>query len=448
MALAGLAVLVAGCGGGGRVDVLELVADYDSLAARTGWPGFDGSRVPLAIWDGEMTWLLRHPDPPAEFRRHSGRPDVWIVEGRHASAVANTSTELGGFRTAVLLADGAGGRATGRRRLAGTLVHEAFHVHQARHHPGWSPNEVELFTYPIEDVQGLRLRRLETTALRRALRSEAPDSIRRLCWARGWLQIRRDRMERLSEGAAAYERGAELTEGSARYVEARARARERPPDLPPEGYPPEAVRSRAYDVGHALAWLLDRISTDWKERLAAEGASLEGTLADRLEQTSGDTCRLTPDEYRRALAVARSDLARLARVRAELRSEFEEAPGWRVEIVAGGDAPLFPTGFDPQNVDRLGEGTVLHGRWLRLEGQGGSLEVLDRRALTEAVGPHPLFTGVRRVMVTGLPDAPRTDSADGRLRLEAEGLTAELPGATLERDGRRWTVRLAPREEP
>ncbi len=430
------------CGGGDRWDVLDLVDTYGDLAARASWPGFDGRTVPLAIWDGERTWLFRHPDPPSEFRRHEGRADVWIAAGRHPVATANTSAELGGFRTAVLLADStAGGRAR-LRELAGMLVHEAFHVHQALHHPGWAPNEVELFTYPIEDPEGLRRRRMETAALRRALRSEAPDSVRRLCWARGWLRIRRARMARLPEGAAAYERGAELSEGLARYVEASALGRRAPPALPPEGYAPEAVRSRAYDVGHALAWLLDRVGPDWKGRLTTGAGTLEEALEEALATSRGSTCRLTPDESGRALAVARADLERLARRRAERLSGFEEAPGWRVEIVAPEGAPLFPAAFDPQNVDRLGEGTVLHGRWLRLEGRGGSVEVLDREALTDAAGPHPLFTGVRRLLVTGLSGEPEVDEASGLLRIRAEGLTADLTGATLTRSGRRWRVEL------
>lgn len=440
--MVGLAVSLAACAGDGRVDVDGVAAAYDEMATRTGWPGFEGSTVPLVIFDGERTWLLRHPDPPPDFRRHPGRADLWVLEGRHPAATGNTTAELGGFRTAVVLVD------SDRRRpaeLARTLVHEAFHVHQDRSHPEWTPNEVELFTYPVQDPEALRLRRLETTALRRALRSEPPDSVRRLCWARGWHHIRSERLARLPEGSAAYERGAEVREGLARYVEATAAGERDPPALPAEGYPPEAVRSRAYEVGHALAWLLDRLDPDWKAGLEAGAAgSLDEGVSLALAGTgAGKACRLTSDESRRALAVARADIRRLAERRVERRRRFEDAPGWRVEIVAPRAAPLFPRAFDPQNVERLGGGTVLHGRWLRLEGEGGSVEVSGRGALTEAVGPHPLFTGVRRLLVTGLPAEPEAEEDGRALRLRAEGLAADLPGAVVVRSGRSWRVELS-----
>ncbi|MBW3551137.1 MAG: hypothetical protein KY442_10090, partial [Proteobacteria bacterium] len=70
----------------------------------------------------------------------------------------------------------------GLRERAGTLIHEAFHVHQRTNHAGWSANEVELFTYPADDASLLVLRRTETEALRRAI--AAPSAQAATCWAR------------------------------------------------------------------------------------------------------------------------------------------------------------------------------------------------------------------------------------------------------------------------
>lgn len=65
-----------------------LLAEFDRQAAKALWPGFDPRRTPLAIYDGRVTWLVRHPSPPG-------------VDARH---------------------------------LAGVMIHEAFHVFQRARH--------------------------------------------------------------------------------------------------------------------------------------------------------------------------------------------------------------------------------------------------------------------------------------------------------------------------
>ena len=82
----------------------------------------------------------------------------------------------------------------------------------------WTANEVDLFTYPVRSLTFLHLRRLETAALRRAV--TARDSVRELCWAQAFLRARADRFGRLPREAVEYDRGAELKEGLARYIDA------------------------------------------------------------------------------------------------------------------------------------------------------------------------------------------------------------------------------------
>jgi hypothetical protein len=63
-----------------------------------------------------------------------------------------------------------------------------------------------------------------------------------------------------------------------------------------------------------------------------------------------------------------------------------------------------------------------------------TFHVYQRRAhpkwasLTEPVGAHPLFEGVRRLIVTGLAE-PRVSEADGKVTIEAAGVTASFGGA-------------------
>jgi len=76
--------------------VFAALAELDRAAQVPLWPGFDPREIPYEISDGGRTWLLRHPNPPAGFEPVPGRPDARVFDGRHDSARANTSVELGG----------------------------------------------------------------------------------------------------------------------------------------------------------------------------------------------------------------------------------------------------------------------------------------------------------------------------------------------------------------
>jgi len=46
---------------------LEKIVGASVSSGRSFWPGFDPLAVPLALYDGQATWLFRHPHPPPEF---------------------------------------------------------------------------------------------------------------------------------------------------------------------------------------------------------------------------------------------------------------------------------------------------------------------------------------------------------------------------------------------
>ncbi len=410
----------------------EMLDAYDDLAARSSWPGFDAREIPLALFDDERTYLYRHPTPPGEFRRLRGVDDVLVLDSVHPAMRANTSVEFAGALTATVHITPE--LTETPDRLAKLAVHEAFHVFQTERHPEWTANEVDLFVYPVQRVSLLQQRRLETGALRRAL--TAPDSVRTVCWSKAFLRIRDDRFGRLPPEAVAYERGTELREGLARYVESTA-AGEPLPNLPSDGFAPEDVRQRSYATGHALGRLLDVLDRDWKQGLAqGEIESLDGAIRAATAALDVRRCGPSPDEVRRARAVARSDAADLARRNETARTRFEEAAGWRIVVEAAAASPLFPGGFDPLNVRTLDGTHVLHGRWLQLSNDSVTIEVLDRPSLTTGVGPHPLFNGVRRLTVTGLRSEPTVAEGEDMLTITAEGVDVTARGAVLVREER------------
>jgi hypothetical protein len=401
------------------------------------WPGYDPVAIPLAVYDGERTFLFRHPAPPRGFTPVAGStPGTRVWKGRHEAVVANTNSEIGGVPTATLIVDRTQ-PGFSLLDLAAVAIHEGFHVYQRERHPGWIGNEADLFVFPTDSAELLALRRLETEALRRAL--AADDAAGAECWARCALALRGERYAGMDSVFAAYERGTELNEGLATYVEMRAAGR-RAVDLPQTEFGPAEVRRRAYTTGAALALLLDRLKPGWPAGFEAnDHQTLDEALTVALR--TGNVCTFDHAAVAGAEQKARTDVAALAEERELRLVAFEGKPGWHVVVEAGGGEPLWPQGFDPLNVERVGPGRVLHTRYLRLGNAAGRLEVLDAEALTDGAGPHPLFQGVRRVELTGLVK-PDVSEAKGTVSLRVAGLTLEFKGASVTRSGEVITVRV------
>jgi hypothetical protein len=345
------------------------------------WPGFAIDRIPVAVFDGRRTTLHDHPSPPAEFP----------YEGRHPLVTANSSVQIGGIETATILSP---------NPAPGLIAHEKFHVHQRTRHPTWSANEADLFLYPLDDVDALSLQQREFDAWKRALEGDVYA-------ARLALALRRERFAKIGATAAAYERGTELNEGLATYVE--HRVSKTPAVL--KAVAADAVRQRMYQTGLAIATLLDRHHPTWRETLEhGDPRPLDELLAAAIEPPTS----------------AAEDVRAIRARREQRKRDFLGAKGWTVVITA--DRSFFPERFDPLNVHVVAKGEVLHTRFVKLSGEQGSIEILNRAALTEAAGDHPLFNGVRRIVLTGFATKPEV--RDGTLI--ADGVNAILKGAKVE----------------
>jgi hypothetical protein len=415
----------------------ETMRELDRVASRDLWPGFRPESIPVALYDGERTWLFRHPAPPAGYEPVAGATDVLVRTGRDSLVWANSSVTMNGVRTATVMSPARGASATSH---AAVIAHEMFHVFQRTRHAAWTANEAELFTYPVADAGQLALRRAESEALRRAL--DARTDAERGCWANRAVRAREERFAALTPGARGYERGSEWHEGLAAYVQARAAGSA--PAMPADEFPAEDVRQRFYAVGPAMGAILDRLMPGWRDTLErADTLALDALLAAASARADTARCALTAAERTAIADRARDDVTALrTRLDAE-RAELLRRPGWTVVIVAGA-TPLWPQGFDPLNVRMVGEGLVLHRRMVRLGNDAGSLDVLNVASLTEAAGAHPLFSGVRRFTVTGLASDPVAAASGGTVRLEADGLRGEFRGATLVRSDHAVEVRLGP----
>ena len=146
---------------------LAVAREVERIAAdRTLWPGFEPLSVPLAVYTGKDSYLIRHPSPPEGFTPLAGAgSEITVYEGRHPAMVANTSMEIGGVMTATLLLGPGAAERFALRELAAVAIHEAFHVFQRERHPGWVGNEADMLLYPVDDAGLLTLRRRESGCL-------------------------------------------------------------------------------------------------------------------------------------------------------------------------------------------------------------------------------------------------------------------------------------------
>lgn len=418
---------------------VRVACGYLAFDGQALWPGFAPATIPLAVYDGKDTWFFGHPHPPASCRADPAWPAACVHPGRHEALVANTSLDLGGVTTATLIL-------SPERPLpvqAAVALHEAFHAFQAKAYPGWRANEAHLFVYPVEDAEALALRRLEDEALRRALRASEPEQTG--CWAAAGLAVRRTRFGRLPAAAVGYERGTELKEGLAQYVEDRARGGDPASRWPADGFGAEAVRQRAYASGQTIATLLDRIDPGWRERLDAEGQTPLDVLLERaLAPARAKACALSAEDETQSRTAAAEEVAALVERRREALRAFEAQPGAGLEIVAAGE-PLWPQGFDPINVQGVAPLQVLHRRYLKLGNASGAVQVLGPASLTRGVGPHPLFAGVSALRVTGLKAAPVVAQEGDAVTIRADGVEGRFSGAAVEREDGLVRVRLAPK---
>jgi hypothetical protein len=423
----------------GVMAALQAMSNRFAAAGGGPWPGFDPGAVPVAIYDGTETLLFGHPAPPAGFLPAGA--GVSIFPGLHPDVRACSTALIGDVVTATVMTpgipipEGASPAVT----VASIVAHEAFHVYQWQHHPGWGCDESQALIYPVTSAPLHHLLLLEMTALERAL--AAADAAP---WVRLALDLRRQRHALLSPGAVAYERGTERLEGLAHYVEMRYAA-SATPNLPrrPLRFGPEAVRARSYALGQALATLLDRFAPAWKEQITRNDTLFLDQMLEAALPADLPPATIEPETAAAALAQAGREAAEVETRRQALGNAFAAREGWRLQLIASPADPLRPRGFDPMNLHVLSRSEVLHTRYLKLGTGGGAaiMEVLGE-ALTEAAGDHPLFAGVARVTVAGLAEAPSIQHEGGTLTITGGGIQATCQNAAVSQGGQTIIITL------
>jgi hypothetical protein len=364
------------------------------------------------------------------------------------------------------------------------IVHEAFHVFQDRVAPSKGANEMLLLHYPVLSVENNVGFAQEGAALAAALRS-ASDTAFRSAVVR-WLALRRQRRSLLPPEAVEYENGVEFSEGLAKYTEYRLlgtlEGRTPGPEMwwvqgfggydnlasrrsqlvdrmlqhmrgevsvnnDPYGTAP--LRMRLYYSGMAIGALLDRLSTNWKDRIVAPEVSLtdlaEGAIgADASELLRALEVTRRDGDYD-SLVAAKRRLAGEGRARIDtVLARIEHGVGTGIIVDYGAlETPRVALAFTPFGITVVDADRTIYTQVpIRAHFPDGS-EVaqtepmpllhdrkgkLIRFRLTRALSHQEVSSGAGGVAPTG--------QAVGELRLELPGVVVHSASATIRWEGR------------
>ncbi|HEX9902557.1 MAG TPA: hypothetical protein VGB72_06810 [Acidobacteriota bacterium] len=398
------------------------------------WPGFEPEKLPTLIFDGSDTYAFGFASLPRGFSPAEGRADIGFYKGQHPLMIANRRVQLDNVYAASCLAFPEFFRKSSRI-LAGTLIHEQFHIFQALSHPDWSPNDAYLFNYPPDTTDSVLLRRLEVEAFKRAVSAASDDEIRG--WAASGLAYRLERLRSLPQNLARYEDEIQRLEGLAQYVEWKVNGLGLLDNLPNLDFAPAAIRDWGYISGRWLGNILDRLDPDWKTDLeAGHYAYLKERLA-KVVQGANDRYSFSQEEVAGLRRQAEADLKVKLASRSKLRKKIEAKLGWRIEIIAR-KSPLHVRFFLANESEALSQREMIHTRWLALTSPSCDLQVIDQECLTESEGPGK----VERVLIPGLNRRPRVERIAGQRMIRAPGLIILCRRAYITPRGRTLRIEL------
>lgn len=317
--------------------------------------------------------------------------------------------------------------------------------------------------YPEFDAANEAAVALEGRLLRAALSSREP--VRRRERIREFVAVRERRHRRLGADLAAFESAAEHNEGVAQYVYHRAIERAAAAGDPDRSVAHAAVddelarleamievreyslRRRFYTTGTAIGLLLDEVvGPPWKTSTIESGLPLHDLLAEASGYRERERRLVDGARSRHGADLGQAAAAAVEERRARRRERAEEilaTPGVLLELAA--KRPLPMCGIDPQNLLQVGDGQLLHTRWLRLCPAGGTIEFetavvhdRERNVLRAPIGEEDAI----EILIGGqsFPPGAFPEGSVETLEIRAPRVELAVDGATVQREGR--VVRL------
>ncbi|UQN06732.1 hypothetical protein [Deinococcus sp. QL22] len=213
----------------------------------------------------------------------------------------------------------------------------------------------------------------------------------------------------------------------AHYVELSFKAGQ--PEFPSVDLPASAVRLRAYTTGAAYGLLLDRMLEGWKERVIDEGAALD-ELLDSVTGTRHSNGLIPSHIQQWAIAAAEEVLHQQ-----QLLQVFDARPG--KELTLKSASALWPKAFDPMNLKVVGQGRVLHQRFLQFGNGVVEGELMSCPCLTQFSGPDSFMGGFRELRLRGMVTVQATP--EGWVA-SGNGISVRGSGGTVSTSEQGWLI--------
>jgi hypothetical protein len=433
----------------------RLRADVGAQASRF-WPGFRPDTIPLQlVFPGRGTMLIGWAGnaPSGYTPIGSSAPGAYWHAGADRGA-ASTATELDHRSVAQMVITD-----TAVASVAGLMSHEAFHAFQQSVRRdgvkfGKGENSYYVSQYPVFDVANETSFALELAVLAEGLSARTADAARAA--ARRFLSLREARHRAMDANVALFEKMTELNEGLAEYalVQASHQPGGSPAPAPTVaqrletvlGAGDRSIRLRFYSTGAAQALLLDRLAaSDWKRELMMRDVTLSDLLGEAISYRASEMADIAQaKQMHSGAAVAREAVTRVASLRRRVNARADSllaVPGELVTIDRS-RLQLNSCGFDPQNMLQLGDGAILHTRWLHMCGADADL-VFNAAIVQEASRLRSVIGDAAAVRITAegaeltVGDSPREVKS---LKLESPGLTAGFGRAIIQRTGSVLTI--------
>jgi hypothetical protein len=351
------------------------------------WGDYDISKIPFAVYDDNEVVYLNHPNPPQD---------------RPPNLVAATSTDINGTQTATMPVQIVGKDVESFVPIA---YHEGFHVYQHHH---FKRTQADFFMalshYPDLDPDYRALCQLENDVLAGALSHD-----QKLAFMATLGRMRRERLSH-HDSLLGYERLMERSEGTASYIEQKARQKlfGIEPKLGEVGH----GWSRFYQIGAGLCWLLDEHTPNWMARVEA-GESL-GDITLSLSQVTSD---LSEIGYDRARQIQQEACATLQN-EVNMQIDALQANG-TLRIAYQGVKQVYRA-FTPITMVSLGDGRVLHRSMFQLIMPKYGKISCDNVVVIDNIAHQEIIIG-------NLP----VTYADGDLHIDSPHIQAQLSGVVM-----------------
>ncbi|HEV8125873.1 MAG TPA: hypothetical protein VGP80_16625 [Gemmatimonadales bacterium] len=423
----------------GVLRLQQVIERYGPTIGDRIWPGFRPDTIPVL-------WVIPHRakllaewryDLPRGFQPLPGIPQaawtdtqaVSLPSGRFISFMSVDSAQDASF-------------------LVGTAIHEAFHSFERASSRedrkfGRGENSMLIAEYPVFDVDNEAAFALEGHLLRSAYLATDVSTLR--ARVAEFLAVRERRHRALDSAMAEFETMAELHEGLAQYTLLRGVAelgttagelwRTGAGRLAVEEtalldslitLSRRSVRRRFYATGSTQGLILDRLVGDrWKHQIMLDDVTLEQALRAAMRDAPARTTAQWDEWYRTEVNHRRPEAEAAVRTLENIRKDEAERilaqPGVTVTIesLVG---RLNWCGFDPQNTLPVGDGRLMHTRFLRLCGSPGVSVDFD----TPVVETREPASFAAVVPKTGL-----TLTSEGRDVRLMPGESRELPSLTI-----------------